>query len=84
MTHLNALQTRLANERARLASSKTDQERAMRSVWVAQCEKEIARETSREWSDSASGQSAARYFDAIEVDEMSDRRIACSSGRLKR
>lgn len=75
-SHLNALQTRLSNERARLASAKTDQERAMRSVWVAQCEKEIARETAREWSDSPSGQSAARYFDAIEVDMSDDELLA--------
>lgn len=68
-SHLNALQARLSNERSRLASATTDAERAMRTVWVAQCEKEIARATSREWSDSAAGQSAARYFDAIEADD---------------
>lgn len=80
-SHLAALQTRLANERARLARSATDQERAMRAVWVAQCEKEIARETSREWSDSAAGQSAARYFDTIEADEMStDELLAALEG----
>jgi hypothetical protein len=42
--HLNALEFRLSNERVRLANSKTDKERASRSVWVAQCEKEIAQE----------------------------------------
>jgi hypothetical protein len=67
-SHLNALQVRLSNERARLARATTDQERAMRSVWVAQCEKEIARETAREWSDSPAGESAARYFDAVDND----------------
>lgn len=72
-SHLNALETRLSNERARLAAATTDQERQMRTVWVAQAEKEIAREKSREWSDSATGQSAARYFDAIESDcDMTD------------
>lgn len=43
-THLAALHTRLINERARLASSKTSQERELRSVLVAQCERELAGE----------------------------------------
>lgn len=43
-SHLNALTTRLHNERARLAKAKTDYERKLRSGWVAQIEKEIAGE----------------------------------------
>lgn len=39
--HLSVLINRLANERAALANAKTDQERALRTVWVAQCEREI-------------------------------------------
>ena len=44
MTHLNALNLRLSHERVRLANAKTEGERAMRTVWVAQIEKEIAGE----------------------------------------
>lgn len=44
MTHLNALELNLSHERARLANAKTDAERASRSVWVAQLEREIASE----------------------------------------
>jgi hypothetical protein len=43
-THLDALQVRLSNERNRLAAAKTDGERELRRVYVAQCEKEIAGE----------------------------------------
>lgn len=44
LTHLDALTSRLAREKARLASAKTESERALRTVWVSQCEKEIAAE----------------------------------------
>lgn len=44
MTHLNALQVRLSNERNRLTKAKTKNERELREVWVAQLEKEVARE----------------------------------------
>jgi len=44
MTHLNALQLRLLNERARLAVARSAQEIEARTVWVAQIEKEIAAE----------------------------------------
>jgi len=44
MTHLNALQLSLSNERNRLAKAKTQGERDLRKVWVAQIEKEIAHE----------------------------------------
>jgi hypothetical protein len=44
MNHLNALQLRLSNERARLANAKTTQEKAARAVWVAQIEREVAAE----------------------------------------
>lgn len=40
-THLNALQTRLSHERSYLAKAKSDHERALRQVWIAQIEKEI-------------------------------------------
>jgi hypothetical protein len=42
--HLNALNLRLSNERGYLAKAKTAGERELRSVWIAQIEKEIARE----------------------------------------
>ncbi len=44
MDHLSALELRLSHERSRLAKAKTAAETAMRSVWVAQIEKEIAAE----------------------------------------
>ena len=44
MTHLESLQLRLSNERARLAAAKTEGERNLRAVWVAQLEREIAGE----------------------------------------
>jgi len=44
MTHLNALQVSLSNERSRLANAKTEGEKALRSVWVKQLEKEVASE----------------------------------------
>ena len=42
--HLNALNVRLSNERGHLAKAKTEGERQLRAVWIAQIEKEIARE----------------------------------------
>lgn len=44
MTHLNALQVALSNERSRLANAKTAGERELRAVWVRQLEKEVATE----------------------------------------
>jgi hypothetical protein len=44
MSHLDALNLRLSNERNRLAKARTATEREQRQVWVAQVEKEIARE----------------------------------------
>lgn len=44
MAHLDALNLNLSNERMRLASAKTDAERQLRAVWVAQLEKEVAAE----------------------------------------
>ena len=41
MSHLNALQLSLSNERMRLAAARTEGEKALRSVWVTQMEKEI-------------------------------------------
>lgn len=42
--HLAVLQNLLSNERARLAASKTSAERELRTVWVAQAERELAAE----------------------------------------
>jgi hypothetical protein len=44
LTHLDALQLGLSNERARLAQATRPQEIALRTVWVAQYEREIADE----------------------------------------
>lgn len=44
MTHLDALELRLSHERGYLAKAKTEQERALRQVWIVQIEKEIIRE----------------------------------------
>lgn len=44
MTHLDALELRLSNERIRLAEAKTQQERKLRNVWIKQIEEEIAAE----------------------------------------
>ena len=43
-SHLNALQVGLSHERMRLANAKTAGEKALRSVWVRQYEKQIADE----------------------------------------
>lgn len=44
LTHLNALHVRLSHERNRLNTSKSENERKMRQVWVNGIEKEIAHE----------------------------------------
>lgn len=44
LSHLTALRTRLSNERNYLALATSAKEIAIRTVWVAQCEKEIAGE----------------------------------------
>lgn len=44
MTHLDALELNLSNERARLAAATSPKEIALRRVWVAQLEKEVASE----------------------------------------
>jgi hypothetical protein len=43
-THLAVLELRLSHERAALGNAKSDKERALRSVWVRQIEKEITEE----------------------------------------
>lgn len=43
-THLDALSLRLSHEREYLAAAKSDGERALRTVWIAQIEKEISAE----------------------------------------
>lgn len=55
MTHLDALNLRLSNERIRLANAKTGGEIELRKVWIAQLEKEIAGEVqfTAEISDEA-------------------------------
>ena len=40
LTHLDALQLRLSNERARLATA-SGKDRDLRAVWIAQMEREI-------------------------------------------
>ncbi len=42
--HLTALSRRLGNEKAALATAKGAQEIELRTVWIAQIEKEIASE----------------------------------------
>ena len=42
ISHLDALQLRLSHERSYLAAAKSDGERELRMVWIAQIEKEIA------------------------------------------
>lgn len=44
LSHLNAIELRLSHERSYLAAAKTDKERTLRRVWIAQIEKEIAAE----------------------------------------
>lgn len=44
MTHINELQTKLSNERMRLAGSKSASEVTLRKIWIEQLEKEIAGE----------------------------------------
>jgi len=41
MTHLDALELRLSNERLYLSAAKTENERNLRRVWITQIEKEI-------------------------------------------
>ena len=43
-SHLDALEDGLSRERQRLANARTSRERELRSVWVAQREREIAAE----------------------------------------
>jgi len=44
VSHLNALELRLSHERGYMAQAKTEKEQALRKVWIAQIEKEIADE----------------------------------------
>jgi len=43
-SHLDALQLRLSHERGYLAAAKSEGERQLRTVWIAQIESEIAHE----------------------------------------
>lgn len=44
LTHLNALNLRRSHETQRMADAKSQNERELRSVWLAQIEEEIAQE----------------------------------------
>jgi hypothetical protein len=44
MNHLDALYLGLSNERNRLANAKSENERVIRRVWIAQIEREIESE----------------------------------------
>lgn len=46
LSHLQALTDRLSHEQARFAAAKSDGERALRTVWMQQIEREIAQERS--------------------------------------
>lgn len=56
-SHLVALMTGLSRERQRLAVARTEQERALRTVWVRQSEKEVNAEerflgmTETDWNE---------------------------------
>jgi hypothetical protein len=45
MEHIDALRLRLSNERVRLQNATNEGERALRSVWVKQLEKEVGAES---------------------------------------
>lgn len=51
-SHLDALELRLSNERCYLAKAKTEGEKALRKVWIAQIEKEISVEKTVTFSDA--------------------------------
>lgn len=65
-SHLNALQLRLSNERGYLARAKTENEKALRKVWIAQIEKEIAFEQTHTFSDSISEMTDDELLQALE------------------
>lgn len=44
LSHLDAIQSRLSHERARLSAARTPRELEMRAVWVAGIERELADE----------------------------------------
>ena len=44
LTHINALRLRLSHEAAYLANAKTQRERDLRTVWMAQIQREIEAE----------------------------------------
>lgn len=44
LLHLHALEFGLSSERQRLAAARSDRERELRAVWIAQREREIRRE----------------------------------------
>ena len=65
MTHLSALQHRLSNEQGYLATAKSDGERRLHSVWIAQIQREIARE---------------KVFVGADLPEMSDDELLAELG----
>lgn len=67
LEHYTALMAHLSNEKQRLAAATTKGEIDLRSVWVAQLEKEIAHEIK-----FLESQGVNLYNDTSEVDDMSD------------
>jgi len=65
LSHLDSLQTRLSHERVRHANAETNGERLWRAVWVAQLEREVARE--REFLGLSA---ATATVDAMSDDEL--------------
>jgi hypothetical protein len=67
-THLDALEVGLSHERARLSASKSRHERELRTVWVAQLEKQISDEIKFLGLDAAD--LAAREISNMTDDEL--------------
>lgn len=68
LTHLNALELRLSHERDYLARAKTDGERELRQVWIAQIKKEIA------------GEKRFLGIDGSDLPDMTDDELAAALG----
>ena len=68
--HLTALHAGLSNERARLAAAKKPSEIALRQVWIAQREKEIAGEIEFLASHGIIIPTLDAIFDEMDDDEL--------------
>lgn len=66
-THYAALMTRLSHEKQYLLEAKTEQEKELRTVWIAQIEKEITQEV-----EFLKSKGINVYSEKSEVDSMSD------------